>query len=82
MPPAYVLINCDQGSEWEIIKEIKGIDGVEQVEVIYGAYDIIVTVGAINMEKLKNTILWKIRKIPQVRSTLALIVTEGSDTKS
>ena len=76
MPPAYVLINCDQGSEGEIIKEIKGIHGVKQVEVIYGAYDVIVTLGSINMEELKNTITWKIRKIPQVRSTLALIVTE------
>ena len=76
MASAYVLINCDLGSEWSIIKEIRGIADVKKVEGIYGAYDIIVIVESNNMEELKKNIMWKIRSIPQVRSTVTLLETE------
>ena len=77
MPSAYVLINCDLGSEDAIIKEIKGLDGVREVRGTYGVYDIIVKVESDNMEALKDTITWKIRRMPKVRSTVTLIVIEG-----
>lgn len=77
MPSAYVLINCDLGSEDAIIKEIKGLDGVKEVRGTYGVYDIITKVESDNMEALKDTITWKIRRMPKVRSTVTLIVIEG-----
>ena len=77
MPSAYVLITCDLGSEENIIKEIRVIADVKEVKGIYGVYDIIVKVESNSMEELKNTITWKIRKIPQVRSTVTLFVLEG-----
>lgn len=77
MPSAYVLINCDLGSEEEIIREMKKIEGVKEVEGTYGVYDIIAKVESDNMEKLKNIITWKIRRMPKVRSTVTLIVIEG-----
>jgi len=77
MPTAYVLITSDVGSEENIIKEIRGLDDVKEVEGTYGVYDIIVKVESNSMEALKNTITSKIRSIPQVRSTLTLMVIEG-----
>ncbi len=77
MPSAYVLITCDLGSEENIIKEIRGIADVKEVKGIYGAYDIILTFESNSIEALKNTITWKIRRIPQVRSTITLMVIEG-----
>jgi len=77
MPSAYVLISSDVGSEENIIKEIRGLDNVKEVEGSYGVYDIIVKVESNSMEALKNTITSKIRKIPQVRSTITLMVIEG-----
>jgi DNA-binding Lrp family transcriptional regulator len=77
MPSAYVLINCDLGSEEEIIKEIKKMEGVKEVEGTYGVYDIVAKVESDSMEKLKNIITWKIRRMPKVRSTVTLIVIEG-----
>ncbi len=77
MPSAYVLINCDLGSEEEIIREIKKMDGVKEVEGTYGVYDIVAKVESDSMEKLKNVITWKIRRMPKVRSTVTLIVIEG-----
>jgi len=77
MSSAYVLITCDLGSEENIIKEIRGIVDVKKVKGIYGVYDIIVTLESNSMEALRNTITWKIRSIPQVRSTTTLMVIEG-----
>jgi DNA-binding Lrp family transcriptional regulator len=74
MPTAYVLINCDLGSEEEIIREIKKIP--ETVEVS-GVYDIIARISSDSMDKLRETITWHVRRIDKVRSTLTMMVIEG-----
>jgi DNA-binding Lrp family transcriptional regulator len=80
MPTAYVLINCDLGAEEEIIKEIKKLPDVVEVSGVYGVYDIIVKLQAGSMDKLRETITWKVRRIDKVRSTLTMIVIEGQGT--
>ncbi|MBE43709.1 MAG: Lrp/AsnC family transcriptional regulator [Thaumarchaeota archaeon] len=77
MPSAYVLINCDLGSEENIIKEINLLDGVKEVKGTYGVYDIITRIESDDMNVLKDTITWKIRRMSKVRSTVTLIVIEG-----
>ncbi|HZI69842.1 MAG TPA: Lrp/AsnC ligand binding domain-containing protein, partial [Nitrososphaeraceae archaeon] len=44
MPTAYVLINCDLGSEEEIIREVKKLSEVIEVSGVYGVYDIVVKI--------------------------------------
>ena len=79
MPTAYVLINCDLGSEGDVITELKSIDGVKEVHGTFGAYDILAKVEASQVETLRETITWKIRKIPKIRSTLTLMGIEGQE---
>ena len=74
---AYVLINCDLGSEEFVISELKSIEGVVEVHGTFGAYDILAKVEASLIEKLRETITWKIRKIIKIRSTLTLMGIEG-----
>ena len=81
MPTAYVLINCELGSEEEIIKELKKLPGTVEVSGVYGVYDIVAKVSADTMEKLRETITWHVRKIDKVRSTLTMIVIEGKGEK-
>ena len=81
MSIAYVLINCDLGSEEEIINEIKKIPEVVEAYGVYGVYDIIIKVQSDSMEKLREIITWKIRRIEKVRSTLTMIVIEGQGSK-
>ena len=76
METAYVLVSCDLGFDAEIIDEIKQFKDVKEVLGIFGAYDILVKVESANVENLKDTITWKIRKINRVRSTLTLMVAE------
>ncbi len=77
MPTAYVLINCDIGSEEFVMSELKEIDLVKEVHGTFGAYDIVVLVEADTTESLRDAITWKIRKIEKIRSTLTMMVTEG-----
>ena len=77
MAEAYVLINCEIGSEEKVIEELKTIDGVNEVHGTFGAYDILAKVESDQVEILRETITWKIRKIDKIRSTLTLMGIEG-----
>ncbi|MHB8566123.1 MAG: Lrp/AsnC family transcriptional regulator [Nitrososphaerales archaeon] len=77
MPMAFVLINADLGAEEELVRELRGIEHVKEVYVVYGVYDIVAKIEADTMEKVKETITWKIRRLEKVRSTLTMIVVES-----
>jgi len=81
MPTAYVLINCDLGSEEDIITNLKKLPGAVEVSGVYGVYDIIAKIRADTMDKLRENITWHVRKIDKVRSTLTMIVIEGQGDK-
>jgi len=77
MKQAYVLINCDGGSEKALIEQIKHINGVKEVHGTYGAFDIIAEVEAQKDNALSSTFIRKIRQIEHIKSTQTLI---GLDT--
>ena len=79
MATAYVLINCELGSEEFVISELKSIEGVAEVNGTFGAYDILAKVESSQVETLRETITWKIRKIPKIRSTLTLMGIDGQE---
>lgn len=81
MPTAYVLINCDLGSEDDIIRELKKLPEAVEVSGVYGVYDIIAKIRSDTMDKLRENITWHVRKIDKVRSTLTMIVIEGQGEK-
>lgn len=76
MPIAFVLINAEIGSEGEVLNELRKVDGVEEAYSVYGVYDIVAKVRAESMEKLKDIVTWRIRRLNKVRSTLTMIVIE------
>jgi DNA-binding Lrp family transcriptional regulator len=77
MAKAFVLINCELGSEEAVITQIKSIEGVKEVHGTFGAYDILVKIESDRVETLREVITWKIRKIEHIRSTLTLMGIEG-----
>jgi DNA-binding Lrp family transcriptional regulator len=76
MPKAFVLMNAELGSEDSLVNELKKLESVEEVYQVYGVYDIVAQVEADTMEKVKETITWKLRKLNGVKSTLTMIVME------
>ncbi len=77
MQTAYVLINCDLGSEEDVINELKKIPEVVEINGVYGVYDIVVKVQADSMERLREVVTWRVRRTDKVRSTLTLVKIEG-----
>ena len=77
MAEAYILINCEIGSEEEVITALKNVNGIKEVHGTFGAYDILAKLESSQVEELRETITWKIRKIDKIRSTLTLMGIEG-----
>ena len=77
MAKAYVLINCDLGSEDDMIRDIKKLEYVKDVTGTFGAYDIVARIEADTQEQLREAITWKIRQKKKIRSTLTLMEVEG-----
>jgi len=82
MESAFVLINCDLGSENSVIDELNHLNGVREVHGTYGIYDIVAKVESEKPETLKRTITDQIRKLHHITSTLTLIETENVEETS
>ena len=76
MPTAYVLINCESGSEPMIIEELRRIPQVIEVYKVDSPYDMIAKVTADTVDKVKEVIGLKIRGFEHIRATLTLIAME------
>ncbi|MGD8545280.1 MAG: Lrp/AsnC ligand binding domain-containing protein [Candidatus Bathyarchaeota archaeon] len=79
MPIAFVLINTETGLEADMLQTLSKVEGVNEVHVVYGTYDIVAKVEAESMKVLKEMITLRIRKLDKIRSTLTLIVTRNSN---
>tara|TARA_Y100001947_G_C10204357_1_gene246379 strand:+ start:477 stop:719 length:243 start_codon:yes stop_codon:yes gene_type:complete len=77
MAKAYVLINCDLGSEDKIISDLRKLEHIKDAVGTFGAYDMVAKIEAENSEQLRETVTWKIRKMDKVRSTLTLMEVMG-----
>ena len=67
MPMAFVLINAEIGSEDAVVKELKAVANVKEAYMVYGVYDIVAKVSADTMDKLKEIITWKVRRLNKVK---------------
>ncbi len=77
MAKAFVLMNCETGSEDSIISKLKLLDHVKEAHGTFGSYDIITKLEADTEGKIQQTISKKIRQINKIRATLTLIAQNG-----
>ncbi len=73
MAKAFVLINCDLGSEEQVISDLKSMDCVKDVYGTFGAYDILANLECDNLEELRQLIISEVRRIKKIRSTITLM---------
>jgi len=76
MPLAFIFINAEVDSEDEALKQLRKIENVKEAYSIYGVYDIVAKVEAETIDKLKEVVTSKVRKLRWVRSTLTMMVIE------
>ena len=63
MPLSYVLLNVELGSDEKVLDEVRKVPNVKECHRLYGVYDMIAKVEADSMDKLKEIITWKIRRL-------------------
>lgn len=78
MPMAFVFMNIDAGGEQEVLKQLRSIANVREAHLVYGVYDLVARIEAESMDKLKEIVTWKVRRLDKVRSTLTTIVMESA----
>jgi len=69
---AYLLIVCEVGLEKNVEEIIRKVENVTNVDVVYGEYDIIVTVEVNDIKQLDNVVT-QIRRIKGVLRTMTLL---------
>jgi DNA-binding Lrp family transcriptional regulator len=73
METAYVMINCEMGSEDTIVEGVKSIDSVKEVSGVFGNYDIVVKLECLDVEEISETIAKKIRQLGKIHCTTTLM---------
>ena len=70
-----VLVKLQSGKENSALSKIKEVDGVSHLSAVFGRWDLVVDVQAIDLPSLTKVVVNKIRAIPGVLSTETLITT-------
>lgn len=70
---AFVLVNTELGYMETVRQALISIEGVTEVHLLYGEYDLIVIVNVETMKQLKEVIGWQIRKVQNIRTSQTLI---------
>ena len=76
MAEAYVLLKVTPGYERNIVKELKDIPEIEDINELYGEWDIIIKASVERIEDLDALLSEKMRKIEGVTLTSTMIVAE------
>ena len=77
MAKAFVFINVEPDSETEVLERLREVPEVKEAYFVYGVYDIVAKVETDSMDRLKEVITWKVRRLDSVRSTTTTVVMEG-----
>ena len=81
-PKAYVLINLTQGSENQVIKDVKALGSLKMAYRCFGMYDLILKIEPDSFDDLKELIAHKYRTIKGIQSILVPIITEVISEKN
>jgi DNA-binding Lrp family transcriptional regulator len=76
MVAAFILIVVDSGAEKRIAEKLSDLAGVDEVDVIYGDYDLIAKIQVPDISKLGDFIINNIRSVKGVRRTSTLIAVD------
>jgi DNA-binding Lrp family transcriptional regulator len=76
MAQAYVLLKVTPGYERNIVKELKDLPEIEDINELYGEWDIITKASVERIEDLDALLSEKMRKIEGITLTSTMIVAE------
>lgn len=73
---AYILINCNTGSETSLISELKELPEIIEINGIWGKYDIFLKISTSNPDGIEQVVK-RLRNHPDVIDTYTMHVLYG-----
>ena len=70
---AFVLLNTELGKESKIEETLNGVEGITNIRSLYGIYDFIIELEAESMDKIKEVVYNKVRRLENVKNTITLL---------
>lgn len=67
---AYVLISVEVGKEKQVYRELEKLDGVYNVDAVFGPYDIIATIQGSDYNKIGDIVVEKVAMIEGINDTI------------
>ncbi len=73
METLYLLVETEIGRLDDVIRKIRDVPSVTEVQAVTGPFDLIVKVEAPHINAALDTVVHKIRKISGIKSTETLV---------
>ena len=73
---AIVLIQTEIGAESRVLEELYKIPEISEAYIVYGTYDVVVKIESDSLEKIREIVTNKVRRLPDIRTTITMIVVE------
>jgi DNA-binding Lrp family transcriptional regulator len=70
-----MLISCEIGEEQSLYSQLREIPEIKNCLITYGSYDVVAEFVTDSASQINEIITSKIRKLPKIRSTITLRVT-------
>ena len=74
MAQAFITIHCSKSDEPKVLKNLEEITEVVEADILVGNYEIICKIVAPTYNEISEIISKKIRKIPEIKSTITINV--------
>lgn len=73
METLYLLVETELGKLDEVLRRLRAVTGVTEVEAVTGPFDLIVKVQAPHINQALDVVVHKIRRIPGIKTTETLV---------
>ncbi len=73
METLFLLVEVEVGKLDDVLRRMKLVPGVTEVQAVTGPFDLIVKVEAPHINEALDTVVHKIRRIPGLKSTETLV---------
>ncbi|HKX81947.1 MAG TPA: Lrp/AsnC family transcriptional regulator [Nitrososphaera sp.] len=80
MSKAFVFLNCDLGTERNVVDEMKSITGVSHAMNVSGIYDIVAELDS-DTEDGISKIVRRMRLISNIKSSITMVVAEKNSVQ-
>jgi len=73
METVYLLCETEMGKLDDVLRRLRSVPGVTEVEAVTGPFDVIIKVQAPHVNQALDIVVHKIRKIPGIKATETLV---------